>query len=106
MRTGGASRAVLRLGDGSLVEMSERAELSVTARGRDTTIHLMRGRIIVQAAKRRSGHLRVASGDCTVSVTPALSTVVTFTSSSDSERTACTATSSRSGWRMNAVSTS
>ena len=69
VRTGGASRAVLRLGDGSLVEMSERAELSVTARGRDTTIHLMRGRIIVQAAKRRSGHLRVASGDCTVSVT-------------------------------------
>jgi len=69
VRTGGASRAVLRLADGSLVEMSERAELSVTARGRDTTIHLMRGRIIVQAAKRRSGHLRVASGDCTVSVT-------------------------------------
>ena len=69
VRTGGASRAVLRLGDGSLVEMSERAELSVTARARDTTIHLMRGRIIVQAAKRRSGHLRVASGDCTVSVT-------------------------------------
>ncbi|HEY8148070.1 MAG TPA: FecR family protein, partial [Vicinamibacteria bacterium] len=69
VRTAGASRAVLRLGDGSLVEMSERAELSVTARGRDTTIHLTRGRIIVQAAKRRSGHLRVASGDCTVSVT-------------------------------------
>src|SRR5258707_4702285 len=69
VRTAGASRAVLRLGDGSLVEMSERAELSVRARGRDTTIHLTRGRIIVQAAKRRSGHLRVASGDCTVSVT-------------------------------------
>jgi DNA-binding FrmR family transcriptional regulator len=69
VRTAGASRAVLRLGDGSLVEMGERAELSVTARGSDTTIHLARGRIIVQAAKRRSGHLRVASGDCTVSVT-------------------------------------
>jgi len=59
-----ASRAVLRLRDGSTVEMGERAELSVTARGNDTTIHLTRGSIIVQAAKRRTGHLRVASGDC------------------------------------------
>jgi ferric-dicitrate binding protein FerR (iron transport regulator) len=69
VRTGGGSRAVLRLSDGSLVEMGERAELTVTARGHDTTIHLARGQIIVQAAKRRTGHLRVASGDCTVSVT-------------------------------------
>jgi hypothetical protein len=69
VRTGRDSRAVLRLRDGSLVEMSERAELSLLARGADTTIQLSRGRIIVQAAKRRTGHLRVASGDCTVSVT-------------------------------------
>jgi hypothetical protein len=69
VRTGGGSRAVLRLSDGSLVEMGERAELTVTARGHDTTIHLARGQIIVQAAKRRTGHLRVASGDCTVRVT-------------------------------------
>lgn len=69
VRTTGASRAVLRLSDGSLVEMGERAELTVTARGRDMTIRLARGQIIVQAAKRRTGHLRVASGDCTVSVT-------------------------------------
>jgi hypothetical protein len=69
VRTGGGSRAVLRLSDGSLVEMGERAELTVTARGHDMTVHLARGQIIVQAAKRRTGHLRVASGDCTVSVT-------------------------------------
>jgi ferric-dicitrate binding protein FerR (iron transport regulator) len=69
VRTGRASRAVLRLRDGSLVEMGERAELAVTARGSDTTIRLARGNIIVRAAKRRSGHLRVASGECTVSVT-------------------------------------
>src|SRR5205814_10602013 len=69
VRTARASRAVLLLRDGSTVEMGERAELSVTARGNDTTIHLTRGNIIVQAAKRRTGHLRVASGDCTVSVT-------------------------------------
>jgi ferric-dicitrate binding protein FerR (iron transport regulator) len=69
VRTGRGSRAVLRLRDGSLVEMSERAELAIAARGSDTTIRLARGNIIVRAAKRRSGHLRVASGDCTVSVT-------------------------------------
>jgi FecR protein len=69
VRTGNGSRAVLRLSDGSLVEMGERAELSVTARGSDTTIHLARGRIIVQAAKRTAGHLLVDSGDCTVRVT-------------------------------------
>lgn len=69
IRTGRDSQAVLRLQDGSLVEMSERAELSVRARGQDTTIHLERGRIIVQAAKRTSGFLRVASRDCTVKVT-------------------------------------
>jgi hypothetical protein len=69
VRTGRASRAVLRLRDGSVVEMAERSELAVSARGADTTIRLARGNIIVRAAKRRSGHLRVASGDCTVSVT-------------------------------------
>jgi ferric-dicitrate binding protein FerR (iron transport regulator) len=69
VRTARGARAVLRLRDGSRLEMSERAELSVTARGNDTTIRLERGSIIVEAAKRRSGHLLVASSDCTVSVT-------------------------------------
>lgn len=69
VRTGRASRAVLRLSDGSLVEMGERAELALSARGADATIQLARGNIIVRAAKRRAGHLRVASGECTVSVT-------------------------------------
>ncbi|HEY3120204.1 MAG TPA: FecR family protein [Vicinamibacteria bacterium] len=69
VRTARDSQARLRLRDGSMVEMGERAELFVTARGNDTTIHLQRGRIIVQAARRRTGHLLVASNDCTVQVT-------------------------------------
>ena len=69
VRTAGNSRAMLRLRDGSLVEMSERAEFAVSARRTDTTIDLNRGNIIVQAAKRDSGHLYVAAQDCKVSVT-------------------------------------
>jgi ferric-dicitrate binding protein FerR (iron transport regulator) len=69
VRTARSSQALLRLRDGSIVELGERAELSVTARGQDTTIHLERGRIIVQAAKRRVGQLVVAARDCTVYVT-------------------------------------
>jgi len=69
VRTAGLSRAVLRLRDGSQVEMNERAEFGVSAKYRDTTIHLDRGDIIVQAAHRSSGHLYVAARDCRVAVT-------------------------------------
>jgi hypothetical protein len=69
VRTARGSRAVLRLRDGSTVEMGERAELSVAVRGADTTLDLARGSIIVEAAKRRTGRLLVASNDCTVAVT-------------------------------------
>jgi hypothetical protein len=69
VRTGGASRAILRLGDGSVVEMNERAQFAVSMRHSDTTIQLDRGNIIVQAAKRKTGHLYVAAKDCRVAVT-------------------------------------
>src|SRR5258708_2181504 len=69
VRTGGSSHAMLRLRDGSLVEMNERAEFGVAMGRRDTTIELGRGNIIVQAAKRKTGHLYVAARDCRVSVT-------------------------------------
>ena len=69
VRTPSGSRAMLRLRDGSVVEMNERAEFSVGIRRQDTTVNLERGNIIVQAAKRRTGHLYVAAPDCMVSVT-------------------------------------
>jgi ferric-dicitrate binding protein FerR (iron transport regulator) len=69
VRTGGGSHAMLRLRDGSVVEMNERAEFGVSMGRKDTTIQLERGNIIIQAAKRTSGHLYVAARDCRVSVT-------------------------------------
>jgi ferric-dicitrate binding protein FerR (iron transport regulator) len=69
IRTGANSRAKVRLFEGSQVEMNQRAELAVTATRRDTTIHLDQGSIIVQAARRRTGHLYVRAPDCTVAVT-------------------------------------
>jgi hypothetical protein len=69
IRTSANSRARVRLFDGSEVEMNQRAELAVSANRRNTTIHLDQGSIIVQAAKRHTGHLYVSAPDCTVSVT-------------------------------------
>jgi FecR protein/Putative zinc-finger len=68
-RTAGGSHAMLRLRDGSVVEMNERAEFGVSMGRKDTTIQLARGNIIVQAAKRSSGHLYVNAQDCRVAVT-------------------------------------
>jgi hypothetical protein len=68
-RTAGGSHAMLRLRDGSLVEMNERAEFGVSMGRKDTTLQLTRGHIIIQAAKRARGHLYVDAQDCRVSVT-------------------------------------
>ena len=69
VRTAKDARAVVRLGDGSLIEMRDRSELYLTKSGKETTIHLNRGSIVVEAAKQNDGKLFVESGDSLVSVT-------------------------------------
>jgi hypothetical protein len=68
VRTGLGTRAVLRLRDGSLVEVNERTELSVASAWSGQTIRLERGDVVVQAAKQRRGRLRVVTGDSVAAV--------------------------------------
>ena len=68
VRTGPGAHAVLRLADGSIVDVNEGTELFVTAAWSGQAIHLQRGDIIVKAAKQRRGHLRVLTRDSVASV--------------------------------------
>lgn len=69
VRTAKDSDAMLQLRDGSVVEMRERSGFNTLQSAKDLTIHLAQGSIIVQAAKRSSGHLYVDTADCRVAVT-------------------------------------
>ncbi len=69
LRTAKDSDAMLQLHDGSVVELRERSGLSTTRTASDLTIRLSRGSIIVQAARRRHGHLYVATADFRIAVT-------------------------------------
>lgn len=68
LRTAPGSRAIVRLADGSRVELRDRTELTVQRRRDGATIALSGGGIIVEAAKQGSGHLDVRTDDALVSV--------------------------------------
>jgi hypothetical protein len=68
IRTSKDARAIVRLGDGSTIEMKDRSEFSINQTMRGTTVHLGRGSVIVEAAKQK-GRLFVDTGDSLVSVT-------------------------------------
>jgi hypothetical protein len=69
IRTARDAHAFVRLGDGSVIEINDRSEFSLSKNGRGTTIHLGRGNIIVEAAKQGDQHLFVETGDAHIAVT-------------------------------------
>jgi len=68
IRTARGGHAVLKLADGSRIELNERTELAVHTAWSGATIRLSRGDIMVQAAKQRRGNMRVITHDSIVSV--------------------------------------
>lgn len=63
VRTGAGGRLLLRLDDGSRVEVNERSELALAGAWSGTTIQLARGDVIVEAARQKRGTLRVRTRD-------------------------------------------
>src|SRR5262249_6169767 len=75
IRTAAGAHAILRLADGSQIEMNERTELAVTAAWRGQTIHLDRGDIVVEAAKQGRRALQGGTRDSSDTVKGTVSAV-------------------------------
>jgi hypothetical protein len=69
IRTAKDSAAVLQLRDGSVLELKERSGFSTSQTASDLTVRLDAGSLIIQAARRKSGHLYVDTADYRVAVT-------------------------------------
>lgn len=69
VRTAKGSHAVVRLGDGSQVEMAERTQIHVREGFGGATVYVDRGSVIVEAAEQRRGHLFVVTDEARVAVT-------------------------------------
>jgi ferric-dicitrate binding protein FerR (iron transport regulator) len=82
VRTAAGSHAVLRLRDGSEVEMNERTELAVHGAFSGDTVRLDRGDIIVEAAEQGRGRLRVVTRDSIAAVKGTVFAVSSSTSGS------------------------
>jgi uncharacterized protein (TIGR03435 family) len=86
VRTNGGVSAVLKLADGSRVEMRSQSELSLEQADDGVRILLSRGSVIVNAAKQPAGrHLYVQTKDVTVSV---IGTVFLVNADEDGSRVA------------------
>jgi hypothetical protein len=68
VRTTMGSDAILRLEDGSRIEIGSRSEVELRGSLRGTVVHLERGQIIVHAATQDRGRLFVSTDDCRVAV--------------------------------------
>ena len=68
VRTNRGARAMLKLADGSGIEMRSNSALRLDEASDGVQIHLNAGSVIVNAAKQRAGHLYVKTRDMTVSV--------------------------------------
>lgn len=69
IRTAKGSSALVRMTDGTLIEMRERAGFAFAASRKGNTIELEGGQVLVHAAKQRQRHLYVSTPDALVSVT-------------------------------------
>jgi hypothetical protein len=68
VRAGNEGGAIVLL-DGSQIDMSPEAELSIDREADGLRVRLASGTVLVTAAKQREGHLYVETKDCVVSVT-------------------------------------
>ena len=78
----GNDGGTIALLDGSKIEMSASAELSINREAKGFRVRLTSGTVLVTAAKQHDGHLYVETKDCVVSVTGTVFAVSTEESGS------------------------